>query len=110
VPLLESEELFRQAHALLEQPSQANLRRAISAAYYGVFHVIARAAADLIVGERYRDTERYDLVYRSVEHTKLRESCRTSKWEGDFRKFSEAVVQLQQAREDADYSSLLTAT
>jgi hypothetical protein len=110
LPLLDPEEMFRQAHTLLEQPSQSNLRRAISAAYYGLFHAIARAAADVIVGKEYRETERYDWVYRSVQHTKLRDLCKNSKWKADFRNFAETVIQLQEAREEADYSALLTAT
>jgi hypothetical protein len=113
VPLLEPEELFQQAHALLGQPSQANLRRAISAAYYGLFHEIARAAADMVVGEDARATDRYDWVYRNVQHTRLRELCRGEarvRWGDDFRKFAEGVVQLQQAREDADYSSVITVS
>src|SRR5262249_13143111 len=116
VPPLDSEELFQQAHILIRldtpaEPPQANLRRAISAAYYGLFHTIAVAAADMVSGEENRSTNRYDRAYRSVEHSRLRDLCKNeaarTKWGDDFRNFAEAVVQLQQAREDADYSCLL---
>ncbi len=117
MPLLDPEELFQQAHVLVgpgqpPEPCQANLRRAISAAYYGLFHTIAKAAADLVVGENDRSTDRYDWAYRSVQHGRLREVCSGArkKWGDDFGNFGEAVIQLQQAREDADYSPLLTVT
>ena len=54
---------------------QTDLRRAISAAYYGLFHFTLTAAADMIVGAAERSSARYSLVYRSVEHSRLRQLC-----------------------------------
>ena len=50
MPPPDREEPFQQAESLINQPSppQANLRRAISAAYYGLFHTVALAAADML--------------------------------------------------------------
>jgi uncharacterized protein (UPF0332 family) len=65
---------------LLEQSTQADLRRAISSAYYGLFHFLLTAAADMLVGPDKRDTPYYGLVYRSIDHGQLRAlSSRLSK-------------------------------
>jgi len=42
-------------------PRQADLRRAISSAYYAVFHAIMAEAADDFVGSTHRHTPRYAL-------------------------------------------------
>lgn len=54
-------------------PPQTLLRRAISTAYYALFHHIVAAAADALVGRRYRRSPRYVLVYRAFEHSKMRQ-------------------------------------
>jgi hypothetical protein len=71
------EEYLRQADALAGKPgaTQADLRRAISTAYYAVFHFCLTAAADMIVGASARSSARYSLVYRSVDHARLRGIC-----------------------------------
>jgi uncharacterized protein (UPF0332 family) len=68
------EQLFEQADTLATRPEarQTDLRRAISAAYYGLFHFALTAAADMVVGADKRETSRYSLVYRSVDHSRLR--------------------------------------
>src|SRR6266581_674546 len=48
------------------------MRRAISSAYYGLFHFTLTAAADMVVGPDDRSNARYRLVYRSVDHSRLR--------------------------------------
>jgi len=79
VPAPNPDHLFEQADQLLAQisgaPRQTDLRRAISNAYYGVFHATLVAAANEVVGVTYRHTARYALVYRSVSHGALRELC-----------------------------------
>jgi hypothetical protein len=68
--------LFDQADALISNhQDETDLRRAVSAAYYGVFHFTLRALADWIVGQANRSTNRYGLVYRSVDHKVLRALC-----------------------------------
>jgi hypothetical protein len=68
--------LFDQADALINNHKDATgLRRALSTAYYGVFHFTLRALADWIVGVTYRSAARYVLVYRSVDHKVLRALC-----------------------------------
>jgi hypothetical protein len=79
VAILNPEHLFDQADALIlggiGRPRQTDIRRAISASYYGLFHAVVTAAADLVVGQTNRAQPRYGLVYRSIEHKRVRESC-----------------------------------
>jgi hypothetical protein len=71
------DQLLRQADALAggAGASQADLRRAISTAYYAVFHFSLTAAADMVCGVGDRSAAGYSLVYRSVDHKTLRSLC-----------------------------------
>ena len=67
------ERLFEQATALAQtQACQTDLRRAISAAYYGLFHFTLTAAANMVVGADKQSNPRYGFVYRSIDHSRLR--------------------------------------
>lgn len=70
-------ELLRQADTLAggSGPSQADLRRAISAAYYATFHFCLTASADMVCGDSSRSSAAYSLVYRSIDHARLRGLC-----------------------------------
>jgi len=95
-----------------------DLRRAISAAYYAVFHATLAAAADHYVGAANRATSQYTLAYRSVDHRELRELCsRVSAPPGrlaqyvpaggfdvDIKAYAQALLELQEKRLDADYN------
>jgi hypothetical protein len=54
---------------------QANLRRAVSTAYYALFHAVLTDVADQLVGKGQRNTPQYALVYRSVQHRRLTDLC-----------------------------------
>lgn len=79
MPILSPEHLLDQADRLIVPPAgaprQADLRRAISNAYYSLFHAVATAAADDFVGRTKRSSPRYALVYRSIDHGSLRKLC-----------------------------------
>jgi hypothetical protein len=77
LPPPDPEHLFEQASALAIQspPRQADLRRAISTAYFGLFHFTLTAAANMVVGADRQSSPRYSLVYRSVDHSRLRTLC-----------------------------------
>jgi hypothetical protein len=127
---LDPDHLFKQAlklrGAAAGRPRPADLRRAISAAYYGLFCAAQTAAADLFVGAKKQSTGRYELVYRSVDHKWLRELCKgvtrqplpnkyklyapASGFGSDITAFAEAVVQLQEERLAADYDPLAYVT
>jgi hypothetical protein len=127
VAILKPEHLFAQADRLIAtragRPRQADIRRAISAAYYGIFHAILTAAADQFVGVTNRDRSQYGLVYRSVSHQWLRDLCRevqkptlptklqhyapSNGFGPNIVAFGAAVLELQQKRHDADYNVMI---
>ena len=121
--VLNPDHLFEQAEELIAPPPagpprQVDLRRAISAAYYGVFHYIITAAADEFVGVT-KNTKRYALVYRSVNHRGLRDLCYEAKkpqpsarysnyapsngFGPNIQAFASPFVELQEKRHSADY-------
>lgn len=122
--VLNHDHLFEQADKLIASPPagpprQVDLRRAISSAYYGVFHYMLTAAADEFVGVTKKNTNRYTLVYRSIDHRDLRELCMETKKQtltAKYQKFAPAngfgeniqafastFVELQEKRNSADY-------
>ena len=121
---LNPEHLFEQAQRLILPPAagpprQVDLRRAISAAYYAVFHAVLTAVADELVGKTKRNSPEYRLAYRSLNHRRLRELCDDVRkstpspkiaayapiggFGSEIRALATAVVELQQKRHDADY-------
>jgi hypothetical protein len=128
VAILNPEHLFEQADKLSSPPPagpprQVDIRRAISAAYYGIFHAAITAAADQFVGVTKRSASQYGLVYRSVDHIWLRTLCDevkkptlTAKYAPhapsngfgpNIIAFAAAVLELQQKRHAADYDPMI---
>jgi uncharacterized protein (UPF0332 family) len=123
VTVLNPDHLFDQADALATstggRPRQVDIRRAISASYYGLFHAAVTAAADLAIGQNTRAEVRYGLAYRSIEHNRLREVCADLQKQSlpdkykryippggfgaDIKAFATAVVESQEKRHIADY-------
>ena len=104
---MNARDLIATARTLVERgSSQANLRRAVSTAYYAVFHCLAAMAADLLMG-RPRD-EAWHQVYRALEHGRARNACENKRAMAAFppevRAFADAFVDLQKARHQADYT------
>ena len=79
--ILNPRHLLEQAERLLEPANasglvrQADRRRAISSAYYAVFHFTLAALADEFVGKLDRKSESYALAYRSIDHRPLANLC-----------------------------------
>ena len=101
-----------------KRPRQASLRRAVSAAYYALFHrLVAAACAELLPGVT--PTTRA-LLARSFDHGEMMRACRPlvggtlpagivvpdGPPSPELRQIAEAFVELQQARHSADYDSL----
>jgi hypothetical protein len=128
VAILNTEHLFEQAEKLIARPPagaprQVDVRRAISSAYYGVFHATLTAAADQFVGVTKRSTSQYGLVYRSVDHKWLRILCEEVKkptlpakfipyapadgFGRHIAAFAAAALELQEKRHNADYDPLI---
>jgi hypothetical protein len=121
--VLDPDELLRQAEHLAKsrQPGparQVDVRRAISASYYALFHCVVTAVADEFVGKTNRGDVRPNLVYRSVDHRKIKSvgaAVQPLKPEpmialllplgaGDaLRQFAAIIVQMQVQRTHADY-------
>jgi hypothetical protein len=118
------EHLLAQAEKLARAPSagpplQVDVCRAISSAYYAVFHAVLTAAANAIVGGTKRTTPHYVLVYRSVDHRRLRDLCDIARrpavpskhvafvpsggFGDDVRTFAALALELQEKRHTADY-------
>lgn len=91
-----------------ENISQADLRRAVSTAYYAVYHALAKVAADSLVGadRENRPNNAWVEVYRGLSHGATKDSCAKSKMVGfplEIEGFADIFVQLQDARKRVDY-------
>lgn len=95
------------AELLLEQGrrSRAFRRRAVSTAYYAVFHALAKICADYLTRSAPRNTDGYMRVYRSLGHGLARDALSQSPFKDNARlsRIGAAFLKLQTAREDADY-------
>ena len=112
------EELLRIARHLatggvgsgLGRPRQAELRRAVSAAYYAMFHALARCCADLLVGatRANRDNIAWEQTYRALEHGFARNQCDNrsamARFPMEIQEFGKWFVEMQRHRHQADYA------
>ena len=78
--LIQPAHLLDQAETLIASRGagalrQTDIRRALSAAYYALFHAILTAAADEAVGRSLQGGPLWALAYRSVTHRWLKEVC-----------------------------------
>jgi len=73
-----TDDLLLQAETLLRadprKPKQANLRRAVSSVYYGLFHVLIEEATALVVGTSHNAQPLRQLVGRGFTHTDRKEA------------------------------------
>ena len=87
------------------RPTQARLRRAVSTAYYAMFHCLAATAADLFIGPTRGPA--WHRTYRALEHGRAGRACqeRTMReFPAEVHGFAQAFVALQKARQQADYA------
>lgn len=70
-------DLLDQADTLVRidprRPKQANLRRAVSSAYYALFHFLIEEAVLLVVGTAYSDKSLRQLIGRAFTHTAMKD-------------------------------------
>jgi hypothetical protein len=89
------------------RPRQVDLRRAVSAAYYAVFHELCHVCANTLVGTGAASaTEAWSLAYRSVNHGVAKRRCRAlpnQAFPPGIRNFAKTFVTLQEERHRADY-------
>lgn len=104
-----------------KRPRQASLRRAVSTAYYALFHFIGEEASKMFVGASSQARMRRDLARRAIAHTRLKDVCnefqkRTPRdllkpyWittgvaeSSDLKTICVNLIELQEARHSADY-------
>lgn len=107
-------ELIRTAVKLLEDcngssPSEADRRRAVSTAYYALFHFTARSCVDVFMPSGKRPLARAkQQAYRSIDHRDVKNACTCTKNPKfgapiQIRRFADTFLTLNKYRERADY-------
>lgn len=85
---------------------EANLRRAISTAYYAMFHALAQCCADTMVGGSGADREAatWRRVYRALDHGQAKKACsNVASFPSEIKDFASFFAQMQSKRHAADY-------
>ena len=105
----------RLASASPNKPRQADLRRAVSTAYYALFHAMAKNVADTMVGvvKGNRSEQVWAQAYRGLQHGDARTACdavRNQNVPQGIRECADAFLELQAARHAADYDPLFRLT
>ncbi len=96
------------------RPRQAKLRKAVSAAYYALFHQILQVSADSLVGTsaKKRKSQAWARVYRALNHKDVARVCRDLRrppaasaevHDPALVKFADIFLMLIVKREEADY-------
>jgi uncharacterized protein (UPF0332 family) len=87
--------------------SSALRRRAVSTAYYAVFHALAKSCAGILLPSVDRNSDTYQRIYRALDHGSLRTAFTTGgsplKDRKDLRKIGDLIWALQSERHRADY-------
>ena len=111
--MIDPQELIDTCYKLVPQsatppPSDADLRRAISAAYYAVFHTLAASNAELIAGQPQSGISAYawERVYRRLDHGRARNNLRAilNLLSPAGENFARTFIELQNLRLEADYN------
>ena len=122
-------ELLKQAHFLAckepKKPIQASLRRSISASYYALFHLLVDEATKLMLSGNVRSPLR-DSLARAFHHSTMKQTAvaftrrsipprlasglNRQQVQQPLIDVATAFVQLQNARQDADYNRALRFT
>jgi hypothetical protein len=99
-------------------PSQARLRRAVSTAYYALFHTVARAGALRFMGTGGDAQPGYTAIYRWFSHGRVKSVCQAlaaapggsvrrqpgaAATSADMRYFADVFRESQDQRNRADY-------
>ena len=101
----------RLAKASPSKPRQVDLKRAVSTAYYALFHAMAKNVADTMVGAvRGRRSEKaWAHAYRGLQHGDAKAACeavRKLNFPQGIKDCADVFVELQAARHAADYDPL----
>ncbi len=91
------------------RPRQDELCRAVSCAYYAMFHTLAGCCADVVVGatRARRSQEAWRRTYRALEHGHAKNQCANTRmldrFPPEIQRFGELFVDMQRLRHYADY-------
>ena len=91
------------------RPRQSDLRRAVSTAYYALFHALCRNCADALIGTvgANRSEPAWRQAYRSVDHGRAKDRFGNRNSMGKFpahiQDFGNVFVKAQAQRRSADY-------
>jgi len=100
--------LLTAADTLMETKprSAAYRRRAVSTAYYAVFHALAKICTETLLPNVRRTEEEYSRVYRALDHGPLRNAFAQAplKDHPEIKRIGPIIVRLQNERHRADYS------
>ena len=92
----------------LGRPRQAMLRRAISTAYYAMFHALCQSNADTLVGDAATgsNAELWARTYRALDHRPAKDRLASYASAGalEMSNFASRFGNLQSERHDADYN------
>ena len=111
--MISPQELISTCYRLVPQtvtppPSQADMRRAISTAYYALFHTLAASNGELIAGQPQSNISSYawERVYRRLDHGRTQNNLRAalSLLSSSGANFARTFIDLQGLRQDADYN------
>jgi len=89
--------------------SQTELRRAVSCAYYAMFHTLALSNANTLIGTSPADQHRWAWLqtYRAADHRPTRNKLSSASLGGRFpraiRRFGVVFADVQRVRHSADY-------
>ncbi len=92
------------------RPRQASLKRAVSTAYYALFHALASECVSQTIGWHFRSADYWEIVtpiYRALDHGQARILCKRLandvRIAPGLRTIAQAFVDLQAERIRADY-------
>ena len=95
---------------------QADLKRAISTAYYAMFHALCGNCADALIGKTkaLRIQPAWRQTYRAPEHGFAKNQCKNrlviDRFPEDIQDFANQFVALQEKRHMADYDPFASFT
>lgn len=93
------------------RPLESDLRRAVSTAYYALFHGLAECCADELFNRNMRGRPGWVRIYRALNHRRAEEACRdreTRAFPVAIQEFASLFTDLQDLRHKADYDPLAT--
>ncbi|WP_217693526.1 hypothetical protein [Rhodovulum sp. ES.010] len=90
------------------KPRQTDLKRAVSTAYYAVFHAMCRNTADMLIGstKSARSQPAWLQAYRAIDHGQAKNQCKNGtikRFPKDVEDFAALFIEAQDARHRADY-------